>query len=286
MRWGACVAVLAVFAAGVTSCSAPAPAALPDGVTVAVIQPRTEEATGRLAFEVVNGSHDDITLTRAEFDSPDYSEPIVWKRHDARLAAGYAIDLRVDPVDPSCAADADSDAATVVLDYRLADGSAGRATLEPTDPFSQFPKIPDRVCVARQLDDVAPVAAAHVVSDGLPGHPGRLVLSITPADNPGDVSPATLHAIRSTILITLLDAGGLHTPELPVEQDLLALDGPTELDFPIAPARCDTHAIAEDKVGTLIPIVVTVGARSDTIRLPSTPEFKGEVYAFVQSFCG
>ncbi len=75
-------------------------------------------------------------------------------------------------------------------------------------------------------------------------------------------------------------------PSSPVGLELSVGDSPRPSStFPIRPGRCDPHAIAEDKVGTLFPIAVTVGGRTGTFRLPSTDEFRAQVYTFVQAYC-
>ena len=272
--------VIACAIAGLVGC-APAPATLPDGVSVKIYQPRTEIQSGRFAIQVTNGSDVPVTVLRAQLDSPDYSAPIVWERHDALLSPGIAIDLRVDPVEPVCG-EPSSEPLLVTLDFRLEGGGTGQATLEASDPFNQFPRIPDALCLGILLGDVASVSTIRLEGDGVAGSPGRLVLAIAPGD--GDAT-ATLDAVQSTILVSLLGADGLPVPELPIGMELSAATPATELSFPVRPGRCDPHAIAEDKVGTLFPVAVTVGERNGTFRLPSTDEFRAQVYAFVQAYC-
>lgn len=275
-------ALVVALAAVILAACAPSPAELPDGVTSIVFQPRTEVASGRLAIRISNDSDEPITILRAEYDSPDYSEPIVWKRHDARLAPGTAIDLRVDPVRPACPDAPPAEAASVVLDFRVEGGATGQAVLEPGDPWDHFPKIPEALCLGQLLEDATAVATDRIESDGQPRHPGTLVLSLTPS---GGDATATLDAVRSSILIGILGPDGEQVQRLPLGLELTGTDAPQELRFTIAPGRCDTHAIAEDKVGTLLPIDVTAGSRSGTMRLPSSDEFRAQVYAFVQHYC-
>ena len=272
--------VIAAAMAGLTGC-VPSAAELPDGVSVVVYQPRTEIQSGRFAIQVTNASDAPVTVLRAELNSPDYSAPIVWERHDARLSPGVAIDLRVDPVPPSCG-DPNDEPMRVALDFRLADGREGHAVVDAADPFEQFPRIPDALCLGILLDEVAEVSTVRLESDGQPRSPGRLVLAVSPTGGDGS---ATWDAIQSTILVSLLGDDGQPVKELPVALELTGDSGATELSFPIVPDRCDSHAIAEDKVGTLFAIAVTVGDRSGTFRLPSTDEFRAQVYAFVQAYC-
>jgi hypothetical protein len=277
-RTATLLGAIALVGAALGGCApGTAPAAdLPAGVTADVYQPRTEIQSGRIAIQVKNGSDVPITLTSAEFVSPDYSAPIVWDAHDLTLSPGRAIDLRVVPVEPDCGDHAGADPATVVLGFRLEDGAAGTAELEAGDPFEAFPRIPDEQCLGILLGEIATIVPDRVEPDG------RIVFSVTPAAGGGS---AELIALRSTILVTLLGADGLPVTELPIGRTVAAGDPPSELSFPAAPARCDPHAIAEDKVGTLFPIEVEIGSRHGVTRLGNTDEFRAQVYAFVTESC-
>jgi hypothetical protein len=275
------VAVLAPAISSLAGC-APTAAELPDGVSVAVYQPRTEIESGRLVIQVTNDSDVPVTVRRAELESPDYSAPIVWERHDAPLSPGIAIDLRVDPVAPACG-EPNQAPMLVTLDFRLEDGREGRAVVDATDPSDQFPGIPDALCLEVLLTEIADVRTVRLESDGRPGSPGRLVLAIAGADGEGT---ATLDVIRSTILVSLLGADGFPVTDAPIGLDVSSATEPTELSFPVRPGRCDPHAIAEDKEGTLFPLAVTLGDRRGAFRLPSTDEFRAQVYAFVRAYCG
>jgi hypothetical protein len=171
----------------------------------------------------------------------------------------------------------------VTLDFHLEDGREGRAVVDATDPSDQFPGIPDALCLEVLLTEIADVRTVRLESDGRPGSPGRLVLAIAGADGEGT---ATLDVIRSTILVSLLGADGLPVTDAPIGLAVSSATEPTELSFPVRPGRCDPHAIAEDKEGTLFPLAVTLGDRRGAFRLPSTDEFRAQVYAFVRAYCG
>ena len=276
------IAALAVAGLLLTSCAGSASAPLPHGVGVTVYQARSDVDAGKFAIRVTNGTKSALTVTRAIFDSPDYTEPMAWHNTTARVPAGGAVDLRITVVKAECEREKRTD--TVHLGFTLADGRTGTADVTPGDPYKQFPKLADQDCLAQNLDATVAVATARVDSDGVVGSPGHLVFSLTPA---GGGHTAVLDVVRSTILISLLAPDGTHVESLPLDQTLSGDDPPSELSFAIAPAgRCDPHAVAEDKVGTLFPIEVTVDGVSGRIRLPSSQEFRGQVYAFVESYCG
>lgn len=54
----------------------------------------------------------------------------------------------------------------------------------------------------------------------------------------------------------------------------------------VVPGRCDAHAIAEDKQGTVLRIGVVVDGESGTLVLPAPAERREELLAFVAEACG
>ena len=69
----------------------------------------------------------------------------------------------------------------------------------------------------------------------------------------------------------------------------LAVSGtgaPQRLRLGIRPARCDPHAVADDKVGTLIPLQITVNGRDGVLKVDTGPLLRGRIYDFVTAACG
>ena len=58
-----------------------------------------------------------------------------------------------------------------------------------------------------------------------------------------------------------------------------------ELRLRIRPARCDPHAVAEDKVGTLLPLNVSLGGREGQLKIAAGTALRGQIYDFVTSAC-
>jgi hypothetical protein len=44
--------------------------------------------------------------------------------------------------------------------------------------------------------------------------------------------------------------------------------------------------VAEDKVGTLIPLRVSVAGREGVLKVPAGQQLRGRIYDFVTSACG
>jgi hypothetical protein len=54
----------------------------------------------------------------------------------------------------------------------------------------------------------------------------------------------------------------------------------------VRPARCDAHAVAEDKVGTLIPLTLNAAGQSGVVKVPASATLRAAIYAFVARACG
>ena len=54
----------------------------------------------------------------------------------------------------------------------------------------------------------------------------------------------------------------------------------------IRPARCDPHAIADDKVGTLLPLRVSAGGRDGVVKIDAGAMLRGRIHDFVSTACG
>jgi hypothetical protein len=77
-------------------------------------------------------------------------------------------------------------------------------------------------------------------------------------------------------------------PEPPWPHSLTLRTGgaPAEVRLGIRPARCDPHAVAEDKVGTLLPLRVRVAGREGVLKIDAGSRLRGRIYDFVTKACG
>ena len=76
-------------------------------------------------------------------------------------------------------------------------------------------------------------------------------------------------------------------PVAPWPEDIL-LNGeasPDRLALGITPARCDAHAVAEDKIGTLLPVRLSAGGVEGGLLLRPSRRLAAEIYAFVAEAC-
>lgn len=259
--------------ASLTACS-PAPPAF-DDVTVLVYQPRPDVAAGRFAIQVTNGGTDAIEVTAARLTSPDFVDDAVWPGDTATVLPGRAIDLRADLPAFDCVASSDP-----VAELDLA-GPAGTARREfaVSDPYELLPRLRAEGCVGLRIAELAAVTPLEVVVDA--GGPAVLVLDIEPTGAEGSVE---FVAVQGTTLLQPA-AGGDSVPELALGVRIAA-DGPRELRVPFVPNRCDAHALAEDKVGTIIPILVDAGEGPVRWLLVLPDDLRAALYAYYAATCG
>jgi hypothetical protein len=273
----ASVAVLALLALAGCAPTTSAPAE----VTVSVYQPRPDVAAGRIAIQVHNGGTEPLTITGARLQSTYFIDDLTWAGdREPVVRAGLSLDLRVPLADSDCTEGIDA-AHTVVLDYRVGDRT-GTIELVPDDPFELLPRLRDAACLWVRVGEIVELTAVSVAAPNTLGSPGQVVIAVTPTGAPGTVTVDA--AFSTTLLAPALDGVGIGELPLGVE---LGADGPTEFRVPIVPNRCDAHALAEDKVGTRLPLEVTVstGARGRLI-LSASDELRGQMYAFYAGYCG
>ncbi|PPH70140.1 hypothetical protein C5C90_16725, partial [Rathayibacter sp. AY1D4] len=242
---------------------APAP-----GVTVSVQQNRSDIAGGTMAFEVHNGSGAPIEVTAARLVDPRLAVPLTWTGGTG-VPDGTSRDLRVDVPEPACPV---AEAPTA-LEVVLAIDGHGEHAYPADDPFSFVDALARSGCFARTVD--ADLALRIDTSGGAAHEPARLTIT---ADVRG--TPLVLRSVDATILLQPPDAADAWTLDRSVPAgtlDSVVLDA--------VPTRCDTHALAEDKVGTRLPMTVETAGRQGTVVVAATPEQKGELYAFITAYC-
>ena len=282
MRFAPILAAILVL----TGCSAAPLAELPDGVTIAVLQNRSDYASRTLEISVTNGSPDPLQLETAAFDSPRFTEPAEWSR-GTTLAASATVNLRV--ILPSSVCDPDDDSnPTVTVSFVTVDGARGRDTVVPTDPLDRLATIARDDCLGQAVAAVAPLEMAESLA-WTPGAraPAQLGLFATPNAAGGSL---LIESVDRTVLLSVV-ADGKPVESLPIDLRVAAPDvqGGAGVDF--IPARCDPHAVAEDKRGTFFPVHVTVtdkhGAeQSGLVYVPVTDEVRVAIYDYIADYCG
>lgn len=283
MRAAALIVVLGVLPLAACTGPSDAPAAPvdpPDGVRVSVYQPRPDIPKNRIAITVHNDGDATLRVTGASLTSSYFPGSLRWAG-DAVVPAGYAVDLRVDlPAGATC--DAIAPAHLVAFTWEAGERT-GTSELVPDDPFELLDRLHDEACLVTRVDAVVRLTASTLIGPASYPAPADLVIEVGPTGQPGTV---TVDAIRSTTLLNPAGPDGVGASELPLGIEL-GPDGPRELRVPLVPNRCDAHAIAEDKIGTRMPLTVTTddGVTGRYV-LDADDELRAAMYAFYSAYCG
>ncbi|CAN5567658.1 hypothetical protein BH09ACT4_BH09ACT4_20560 [soil metagenome] len=282
MRSVSAIVALVLTAATLTACTAPTSTEVPDGVHISLFQPRPDVPKNRIAIEVHNDGADPVTITSATLDSSYFTEGFVWgPGRTATVLPGYAVDLRVNiPAEADCS---DRPAAHTVTFGWSVDDRSGTASVTPDDPFHMLDLLHDAACLIVSINAVASITAVSLTAPAHLPAPADLILAIAPTGADGNV---TIDSVHSTTLLNPAGPDGIGVAELDVA---IAIDANSlpELHIPIVPNRCDAHALAEDKVGTRIPLYVTApDGTTGRLVLAASDELRGQMYAFYSAYCG
>lgn len=258
--------------------ASPEPSSLPQGVQVEIYQTRFDYAERVLEIRIANESDEDLDIVSASFESPRFATAATY-RSSVVIDAGRTTDLRVKL--PAVACDNDEDALdTVVLSWRDGDGVT-TASVEPDDPAGVVDRIVGEDCLVEAVDDVVAITpATELRVDGAGATSVAWVdLTLAPTGRPGGV---TIDQVGATVL--LASASGL---DWPVGVTLTDTDPPRTVSLDLRPTRCDPHAIAEDKRGTIFPLTVsTARGLSGTYDVAVNDALRGQIYAWITAHCG
>lgn len=258
-----------------------APAAVPDGVAFSVYQTRFDANARQLQFHIENESGEPLTFTNARLDSPLFDSPVEWQG-ESTVADGRARDLKASLPDAACPRATDT-SATATFDFVLADGRSGTATVVPGDPMNILSGLTAADCLNAALDAHAGIEIVSLAGSGEPGAPATMTLEVTPTAAPGELR---LETIEGTNLLALLDDNGAQVDE---RQLGLVIDAESQqqlIVLRLEPTRCDPHAVAEDKQGTLFPVVFSTSeGEAGKVRIAAPDAIRSQLYAFVADYC-
>jgi hypothetical protein len=297
----ACVVTATVLAATLAGCSSDGgvvttPTPSPGPIGVEVHQNRTDVAARQLQVAVTNHSSATLVVEELILRSDQFVAPAQWPKDRTTIAPGVTADLPVPLAATNC--DGGSPLPQIDLLFRLDDGADQRVTLEATDRLGQLAPLRDADCLlvsVSEIVDIASSTAPTIVTTPTGIQTARLDLTLTPTGTSTSTDgTVTISGVRSTTLLTVTpwdpailagsdDASATTStgPPLTVGRT----DEPRTLSLEVRPARCDAHAIAEDKRGTIIPLEVTVGGASGEISVATSDAVREELYAFVRAAC-
>jgi len=258
-------------------------AALPAAVTfdVEVAQSRTDRVARVVTLEVRNTGAAGVTVDEARLTTPFVEGT---SERGREIGADRMRRLLV-PLGPTvCAREVGDDPQAVVeLDVTDVDGRTGTVVVTPTDETDDLLRIRGEDCAAAAVAaglrlDVADDLAVRVV-DGVPVADVTLLVAPVPGG-----PHVRVVAVRAT---TLLRPLGAATGQWDVDVDSAAPPPDGRLVLPTVPARCDLHAISEDKRGTVLGVRAVVdGVEQPVFYVAASDALRGALHDFVLEACG
>lgn len=277
----ACILAAASLVGVLSACTAVVDK--PIVLTVAVFQQRTDYAIRGAQIEITNPSSSNLRIDSATFDSRWFAETVASPSAPAQLLADATTDFRVRLAAPVC--NAPKSEPTVQIRYTRPDGSRGETTVTPSTPFDSIAVVHAQDCARVDFEKVARISIAPTLrfdpTEATDGKRAALIdVTFTPTGAGGSV---TLHSTEDTTLLAQRE-GGFRSIEL----TLSAASPPTTLTLDYVPESCALpHRVAEDKIGTLIPMRVDAGSYRDALFLaPVSAGMKGALLDWVGVYCG
>lgn len=273
----ATIVILATSA--LSACSAPHLTTPP--LHVAVFQLRSDYAVRGAQIEVTNSGKLDLTITSATFSSGWFAGTVASPAAPNPLLAGATIDFRVALGEPRC--DVATASPLVRLGYTRSDGSRGHQTVRPAVPFDSIATVHAQDCAQARFEKVAAISVAPALRFETTGstsaHAALLDVTLTPTGAPGSV---TLESTADTTLLAQREG-----PLRSIALTLTAASAPTTITLDYVPASCLEHRVAEDKIGSLIPMRVDVGDSHNVLFLLAvSASLKSQLLDWVGIYCG
>ncbi|MGP6204893.1 hypothetical protein [Microbacterium sp. F2] len=272
----------AALVLGLAACASAAPSEdLPDGVSVRLVQQRSDVALHQAQVEITNGTDSTLSVEALSVSDPRFeSDADRVLQRTSVIAPGSTVGIRIQLPGPACDVP-DEAASTVEFSWRM-DARSGVARADLPDALDFLPAMHARECFAGALGEAAAVSFTSFEA-GAGGGVGILTLEALPTGAGG----ATIDAIRPTNLLGFGAAGTGADAALPLQIQLAAGDtAPRDVEIALEPFRCDAHAVQEDKRGTIFTVDVTVGGEAGQIELAASPDMRAEILSAVAAYCG
>jgi len=280
-----------------TSATPAAPESGP--LTAELSQFRDNYSKQVIEIQLTNTTGEAVTVLAAELQSPLFAGAINWtpdpagtvlppgqtKSLPARLPAADC-PAQAPPSGQASPSGPDTRAPGAVVEVRVVPAAGQPAktlTAGAADPFGVLARNNAEMCVAQAAEAVAGFRFSPRLELSADGRRAVLRMVITPRNPDGAEAGNTL-TINSIGGTTLLEEDSVAPWPRGLRVDAVGPERDVRLG--IRPARCDPHAVAEDKVGTLIPLRVTVGGREGILKVDAGAQLRGRIYDFVTSACG
>lgn len=258
--------------------------ATPTGLSVSVLQWRTDYTIRRMQLEVTNAGPSPITVTAARLTSTALTGVAAWQSRDqadeTRITPGTSTDLPAALPASNCQ-NAAGFVSTAQVSLRSADGQIGwTAALPVRDPFGSILRVHTEDCRRAAALGIAAMTLVKPLRTTTRNGQliGLLELRLTPSGKPGTL---TVESISSTTLLAPVTGEAWQ-----VNRAVSAESGPQSVTLELRAARCDPHAIAEDKLGTVLPLTLRVdNGETGVVTVAADPDLRNQIQAFVHKAC-
>ncbi len=252
------------------------PSSGPPALSAEIVQGRGDVRDGVVGIVVTNESDVEVVVDHAEYRSSALVEPLVGG-DDATIPAGASRALRGELPEPTCDDGPIVDEVVVVLD----DGT--EVTLDPGDPYDQIATLTDASCTRLAVEAVVDVEWLPIdVPEPALGADATVSLRLTPTGG-GELE---VQSAAATVLLALVDDAGARATSVPIGVTITPDGDAQTVAFTVRPGRCDAHAIAEDKQGTIFVFQVVLDGEARTLQLPSDDATRADLLGYVAASCG
>ncbi|GAA3532947.1 hypothetical protein GCM10022234_32290 [Aeromicrobium panaciterrae] len=261
---------------GLTACTGELPklVPLPDGVSLLSDQTRLHRKDREIFVRIHNKSDKALRIEAFTLMS-DRIPDVKWTGSED-IPPGTEADLEYDMPKAGCGT---GFTPTVRLTYRVGDGERQESDAQADDRYGNISHAMDRDCAETTLEEAAHVEVGDPTIVGKGGDSVlHLPVTMTPTGNRDDVR---FGGFGSTVLFNQAEGS-------PADVDIPLVKDPVRLVMQVTPARCDGHALADDKVGRLFDVKVLGDDVGDnaSFYLPLTTPQRVTFFDFYRSHCG
>ncbi|MFI2564648.1 hypothetical protein [Paenarthrobacter sp. NPDC018779] len=263
----------------------PGPASSPveQPISVEVNQSRDQYGKQAILIQLTNNTEANLTVSDAVLRSNLFRGDITWRPEGGTLELPPKQPKSLPATLPAAACSTASNApVTATIHYTDPEREPKTTSTDASDPFNVLPRNSDELCLSAEAAAIATIVLGPGLEVAPDGATAVVRLVITPLGTSNGTAPSlTIESIDGTTLLAEVP-----TDPWPRNVTVATNSAPQLVPLRIRPARCDPHAVAEDKVGTLLPLRVAVGDRKGLLKVPASTELRGRIYDFVGAACG
>ncbi len=261
-------------------------ATLGAALTVEVAQARTDRVARVVELRVRNAGPADVTVVEGRLTTATTGAPAVTgKQREVRGGTTRAMRAPLAaPVCPHVATGTSGTDPAPVVELDVVDdaGRTGTVRLVPSDATDDLRRVHGEDCAAAAVAAGLEVALDDDLGTRREGDAlvADLVLRVRPV--PGGPHVRLVQVGGTTLLRPAAGPG-------PWAVDVASARPPADgrVVLPVVPARCDVHAIAEDKRGTVFGVrAVVEGVPQPEWYVAAPPALLGALHRFVREACG